>query len=342
MSPRINPASSPRRARYSWGLIGLVLASSLSAAETAPAPYAIAIHGGAGTISRDNLSAEKEASIRADLNAALDAAQAVLQGGGAALDAAQAAVSLLEDSPNFNAGKGAVFNADGVNELDASIMDGATRKAGAIAGVHRIKNPILLARAVMDKSAHVMLIGAGAESFATSVGFELIDPGYFHTEFRWQQLQAAKQAQAAKQELPQAYFSTVGAVVLDQHGHLAAATSTGGMTNKRWGRVGDSPIIGAGTWADDRCAVSATGWGEFYIRLGVAQDICARLRYRGDSLKTAADQVILQDIPAAGGDGGAIAIDRDGNIALPFNTAGMYRAWLSTDGERGVEIFKEP
>ncbi|MBD8526975.1 isoaspartyl peptidase/L-asparaginase family protein [Pseudomarimonas arenosa] len=324
-----------------FGAIGCALQAQ-AAQPASPNSYAIALHGGAGTISREQLSAAQEAAIRADLNVALDAAETILAQAGSALDAAEAAVVILEDSPYFNAGKGAVFNADGVNELDASIMDGATRKAGAVAALHRVKNPIRAARAVMDKSVHVMLIGDGAEAFARSTGIEMVDPDYFHTEFRWQQLQDAKRAQAAQSTATDAYFGTVGAVVLDQHGHLAAATSTGGMTNKRYGRVGDSPIIGAGTWADDRCAVSATGWGEFYIRLGVAQDICARLRYRGDSLQTAAEHVVMQDIPAAGGDGGVIAIDHQGNIALPFNTKGMYRAWLTRDGERGVAVFQEP
>ena len=304
--------------------------------------YAMAIHGGAGTMSPKELSGKKEAAIRAALNAALDAGESVLKRGGAALDAAQAAVTVLEDSPLFNAGKGAVFNADGANELDASIMDGRSRKAGAVAGVHRVKNPILLARAVMDQSAHVMLVGDGAEAFAKTVCVELVEPSYFYTKFRWNQLQAARRAQARQPLSAPAYFGTVGAVVLDQAGNLAAATSTGGMTNKRWGRVGDSPIIGAGNWADDQCAVSATGWGEYYIRLGIAQDICARVRYRGDHLQTAAEQVIMHDLPTAGGDGGAIAIDKHGHIALPFNTQGMYRAWLSTDGERGVAVFREP
>ena len=303
---------------------------------------ALVIHGGAGTISRADLTPAKEAAIRAALNRALDAGNAVLSSGGASVDAVQAAVVVLEDDPNFNAGKGAVFNHEGVNELDASIMDGATRKAGAVAGVHTVKNPVLLARAVMDKSPHVMLIGDGAEAFGKTVNAVFVDPSYFRTEQRWKELQDAKAKEAAHAALePTAHFGTVGAVALDAYGHLAAATSTGGMTNKKWGRVGDSPIIGAGTYATSDCAVSATGWGEFFIRLNVASDICARVAYRGDTLAAAADEVVMKRVPALGGDGGAIAMDAQGNIAMPFNTEGMYRAWINADGTRGVAIFMD-
>jgi L-asparaginase / beta-aspartyl-peptidase len=267
----------------------------------------------------------------------------VLAVGGNSLDAVAAAVAVLEDAPQFNAGRGAVFTADGTNELDASIMEGHTRRAGAVAGLRRVRHPVVLARAVMERSPHVMLVGEGAEAFAKSVDIELVDPEYFRTEHRWQQLQRIKAAEKAQAALPgAAYFGTVGAVARDRHGHLAAATSTGGMTNKRWGRVGDSPILGAGTWADTGCAVSATGWGEYFIRLAVAHDICARVAYRGDSVAVAAQQVIMTDVPALGGDGGVIAIDADGNLALPFNTSGMYRAWIRRDGSRATAIFKEP
>jgi beta-aspartyl-peptidase (threonine type) len=301
---------------------------------------AMVIHGGAGTISRESLTPEREKAIRADLDRALDAGQAVLGAGGAALDAVTAAVQVLEDSPYFNAGKGAVFNADGVNELDSAVMDGHGQRAGAVAGVHRIRNPVLLARAVMEKSPHVMLVGDGAEAFATGIGMALVDPLYFRTEERWQQLQDAKKRTSAGISLPRRYyFGTVGAVALDANGHIAAATSTGGMTNKRWGRVGDAPIIGAGTWADAGCGVSATGWGEFFIRLNVAHDICARVAYRGDALKDAADAVVMRRVPELGGDGGVIAIDAKGNLAMPFNTAGMYRAWIDRDGRRGSAIY---
>jgi L-asparaginase / beta-aspartyl-peptidase len=305
---------------------------------------AIVIHGGAGTMKRAAITPEAEAEIRAALDQALDAGDAVLHSGGSALDAVGAAIVVLEDSPHFNAGKGAVFSADGINELDASIMDGATLRAGAIAGVRRVRNPIRLARAVMEKTKHVMLIGEGAEDFARSVGIELVDPSYFRTERRWQQLQEAqaKEKAGAANELPSsAYFGTVGAVALDVHGHLAAATSTGGMTNKRWNRVGDSPIIGAGTYADARCAVSGTGWGEFFIRLSVAHDICARVAYGGATVAAAAEEVLMKRVPELGGDGGVIAMDAQGRIAMPFNTEGMYRAWIDTERKRGTAIFRD-
>ena len=322
------------------GFAGLAIAE-----EPAPVkrPIALVIHGGAGTMSRAELSAENEAAIRATLDAALAAGEAVLERGGTALDAVTASIVLMEDSPHFNAGKGAVFNAAGVNELDASIMDGNGQRAGAIAGVHRVKNPIRLARAVMERSRHVMLVGDGAEAFARETGgIELVDPEYFRTEHRWKQLEAARRnEQAGAPAGSHAYFGTVGAVALDRAGHIAAGTSTGGMTNKRWGRVGDSPIIGAGTWADARCGVSATGWGEFFIRLAVAHDICARMAYGGLALKVAADEVVMKRVPAAGGNGGVIALDAQGNIAMPFNTGGMYRAALHPDGTRSIAIFRD-
>ena len=328
-------------------LLPLAMLASTAAHAKEP-PIALVIHGGAGTMSRADLDADTEKDIRAALDRALDAGHAVLRGGGEALDAVTAAVRVLEDDPHFNAGKGAVFNAEGVNELDASIMDGATARAGAVAGVHRVKNPVTLARAVMEKSKHVMLIGDGAEAFAESVGVELVDPSYFRTEHRWQQLQKAKAEEKAAQDagmalvLPaRAYFGTVGAVALDAKGHIAAATSTGGMTNKKWGRVGDAPIIGAGTFANETCGVSATGWGEFFIRLNVAHDICARVAYKGDTLQAAADEVVMKRVPALGGDGGIIALDAQGHIATPFNTDGMYRAWIAPDGTRGTAIFKD-
>jgi beta-aspartyl-peptidase (threonine type) len=322
-------------------LAGALLAMNVTAA---PGRTALVIHGGAGVIERADISPERETEIRVALDAALDAGNAVLQRGGSALDAVEAAVLVLEDSPHFNAGKGAVFNADGVNELDASIMDGATLRAGAVAGLHRTKNPVRLARAVMEKSKHVMLIGDGAESFGKSVGIEMVEPDYFRTERRWQELQeakAAEQSSAATSLPPHAYFGTVGAVALDREGRLAAATSTGGMVNKRWGRVGDAPIIGAGTYADAQCAVSATGWGEFFIRLNVAHDICARVAYGGDDIDEAADDVVMKRVPELGGNGGVIALDARGRIALPFNTSGMYRGWIDVDGNRGTAIFRE-
>ncbi|MFA5683318.1 MAG: isoaspartyl peptidase/L-asparaginase [Lysobacteraceae bacterium] len=316
---------------------------SVAAESSGQTDFVLLVHGGAGTITPESLDAEREAAIRQALDEALEAGGRILADGGDSLDAVQAAVVVLEDSPWFNAGRGAVFTAEGRNELDASLMQGHTRRAGAVAGLRHVRNPIRLARAVLAHSPHVMLIGEGAEAFAREQGVELVEPEYFRTEERWQALQRAKQAEQAAAPLPpSAYFGTVGAVALDRHGHLAAATSTGGMTNKRWGRVGDSPIIGAGTWADERCAVSATGWGEFFIRLAVAHDICARVAYGGVALRTAAEEVTLRQVPALGGDGGVIAVDAEGNIALPFNTSGMYRGWLRGDGARGTAIFHEP
>ncbi|HYM85704.1 MAG TPA: isoaspartyl peptidase/L-asparaginase [Pseudoxanthomonas sp.] len=305
--------------------------------------YALVIHGGAGVIERDQLSAVDEQSIRADLEQALEAGRTILADGGSALDAVEAAVVALEESPRFNAGKGSVYNAVGRHELDASIMEGHTRRAGAVAGVETIRNPVKLARVVMEQSPHVMMISAGAEQFAdTQSQIERVTNDWFDTDNRRVQLemeQARERAAADADNLRGKYFGTVGAVALDTHGHLAAATSTGGMTNKRYGRVGDSPLIGTGTWADERCAVSGTGWGEFFIRNVVAHDIAARIAYGGASLADAADAVILQRVSELGGDGGAIAVDRDGNIAMPFSTSGMYRGWVKGDGSRGVAIF---
>ncbi len=306
--------------------------------------FALVIHGGAGVVSRDSIPDADAKLMQADLDKALDAGYAVLSKGGDALDAVTAAIIVLEDSPWFNAGKGSVFNAEGGHELDASVMEGHTRRAGAVAGVTTVKNPILLARSVMEKSEHVMLAGEGAEKFAdTQKDIERVDPKYFDTDKRWKQLQDAKAKEAAHatHTVPGTYFGTVGAVALDQQGHIAAGTSTGGMTNKKWSRVGDSPIIGAGTFATENCGVSGTGWGEFYIRAVAAHDICSRVEYRGDSIALAADDVINKIIPALGGDGGAIALDKDGNIAMPFNTAGMSRGWINPDGTRGTAIFKD-
>jgi len=305
---------------------------------------ALVIHGGAGVASRQSVSAEDAVVIRQELDRALDAGDKVLKNGGSALDAVSAAIVVLEDSPWFNAGKGSVFNADGGHELDASIMEGHTSRAGAVAAVSTIKNPIKLARTVMEHSKHVMLAAGGAEKFAdTRPEIERVDPKYFDTPKRWQQLQDAKAHEVANtlDTVHGMYFGTVGAVALDAKGHIAAGTSTGGMTNKRYGRVGDSPIIGAGTYANDDCGVSGTGWGEFYIRASVAHDICARVAYRGDTLAAAAEEVVNGVVVRLGGDGGAIALDKDGNIAMPFNTPGMYRGWINTDGSRGTAIFRD-
>ncbi len=307
----------------------------------------LVIHGGAGVEPGDLTKAEEQAA-RAALEAALRAGHAQLASGKPALEAVQAAIVVLEDAPQFNAGRGAVFTHDGRNELDTSLMDGASGKAGAAAGLHRVKNPITLARAIMDKPRHVMMVGDGAEAFAQEQGVALVAPSWFRTEKRWQQLQKAlkeeAQAKAANspRELPgKAYFGTVGALALDAQGHLAAGTSTGGMTNKRYGRVGDSPIIGAGTWADARCAVSGTGWGEYYIRSAAAHEICARVRLAGQGIVRASEGVINGDIPKAGGDGGAIALDAQGVAAFPFNTGGMYRGWIGADGVPHVAIYRD-
>ncbi|MEZ5461587.1 MAG: isoaspartyl peptidase/L-asparaginase [Dokdonella sp.] len=305
---------------------------------------ALVIHGGAGVI-RTSMTAEIEADVRKALRKALEAGYARLEAGQPALDAVTAAIVVLENDPNFNAGKGAVFAHDGRNKLDASIMDGKTRKAGAIAGVETVRNPILLARAVMEKSSFVMLAGTGAEEFARESGIALVDPSYFRTERRWQQLQKA----LAAPENPQAstgsdaykHFGTVGALALDKSGSLAAGTSTGGMTNKRYDRIGDSPVIGAGTYADSRCAVSATGWGEFYIRTVAAHSICMRAEMLKQPLAEAAEFVINKDIPSLGGDGGAIVLGADGTIAAPFNTDGMFRGWIGMDGEIHVAIYAD-
>jgi beta-aspartyl-peptidase (threonine type) len=317
---------------------------AVNPAEPSEAPIAIAIHGGSGTIEKGGFSAEREAEVRATLERAVRAGHEILAAGGSSLDAVTRAITLLEDSPHFNAGRGAVFNAEGKNELDASIMEGANLNAGAVAAVHNVRNPVLLARKVMTDSVHVMLMGEGAEAFAREQGIVFEDDAYFHTDYRWQQLQKAKASSRPDasylSETPDTWFSTVGAVALDRDGNLAAGTSTGGMTNKQWGRVGDSPIIGAGTYADNRsCAVSATGHGEYFIRATVARDICARVQYSDASLAEAADQVVRQQLSAMGGDGGVIALDPQGNIALTFNTSGMYRASIDTRGEVYVAIY---
>jgi beta-aspartyl-peptidase (threonine type) len=297
------------------------------------------VHGGAGAPSRTELTAEREAALRATLEQALRAGHAVLKRGGSALDAVTAPVVILEDSPLFNAGRGAALNAAGQAELDASIMDGATHAAGAVAGIHRARNPVRLARAVMERSPHVMLVGDGAEQFGASVGIEMVDPSWFVTPERQRELERAKAKARRSTADARHHVGTVGAVALDANGHLAAATSTGGISNKLYGRVGDSPVIGAGTWADARCAVSATGWGEYFIRLAVAHDVCARLAYGGESVGAAAD-ASLAAVAKLGGDGGLIALDARGNAAMPFNTDGMYRGSITDAGEIRIEIWR--
>ncbi len=325
----------------------LALIACLAVASLAPAAdgdepmISIAIHGGAGVIARSSMSDTAERAYRTDLGRALDAGYAVLEGGGSSLDATIAAVRILEDSPYFNAGHGSVFSHAGVNELDAAIMDGATQKAGAVAGVRHIKNPIELARMVMDRTPHVLLSGEGAEEFALEQGVTLVPGSYFYTERRWQQLEEAQRSsKLASADEDIGFFSTVGAVARDRDGNLAAATSTGGMTNKRWGRIGDSPIIGAGTYADNAtCAVSATGSGEFFIRAVVAHEICARVRLAGVSAAVAARDVIHGRLKDIGGDGGVIVVDRDGVLSLEFNTEGMFRAARDSGGRREIAIY---
>ncbi|TNE59023.1 MAG: isoaspartyl peptidase/L-asparaginase [Bacteroidetes bacterium] len=315
--------------------------------NTRPA-YALAIHGGAGTIKRENLSPELEAEYRSALDSALTIGETILKNGGSALDAVTQTVAWLEDSPLFNAGCGAVFTHEGRNEHDASIMDGRNQAAGASGGTSVVKNPITLARAVMEHSPHVLLTGKGAEQFAIENGLDTVSPDYFYTERRWNALQKALEEEKEKglseywNNTQSTYkFGTVGCVALDNAGNLAAGTSTGGMTNKRWNRLGDTPVIGAGTYAsNDACAVSCTGHGEYFIRYAVAHDVWAQMVYKGLSLEAAADAVVMKKLVEKGGEGGLIAVDKAGNIALPFNSAGMYRGYVKP-GERKVMIYKE-
>lgn len=326
-----------------------------TASESQPskAEFAIIIHGGAGTILKKNMTPEKETAYKTKLEEAIRVGYTILKNGGSSLDAVQKTINVLEDSPLFNAGKGAVFTNAGTNEHDTSIMDGKTLNAGASAGTTTVKNPINLARAVMENSPHVMLSGKGAETFAEEQGLQIVDPSYFYTESRFNALQRIKEKESAKQNLDakaafydpdikDSKFGTVGCVALDKNGNLAAGTSTGGMTNKRWGRIGDSPIIGAGTYANNAtCAVSSTGWGEYFIRAMVAHDISALMDYKGLTLKEAAQEVIQKKLPELGGDGGIIAVDKNGTMVAEFNTAGMYRATMNDKGELVVEIYKE-
>ena len=301
----------------------------------------MAIHGGAGTLPREEMSAEAERRYREGLEEAIGAGYSILQGGGSSMDAVTRAVVLLEDNPLFNAGRGAVFTLDGRNELDASIMDGHTLRAGAVCGLTRIRNPVELARAVMEKSEHVMLAGAGAEEFAASQGFSFVEQSYFHTPERWQQLQRIRSGDGGISGHTISHVGTVGAVALDTQGRLAAATSTGGMTGKRFQRIGDSPIIGAGTYADDRCcAVSATGHGEVFIRAAVAHDICARMRFGGRGVGQAVQEVVLEELPALRGEGGVIAIDARGEIAMEFNSEGMFRAARKAGEDVRIAIYR--
>ena len=321
------------------------LALALAAASTAQAADPVlVIHGGAGVVRSDN-SKDDEAAVRKALETALRNGYAELKAGKSSTDAVVAAIRVLEDDPHFNAGRGSVFTHDGKNEMDASVMEGEGQRAGAVAAVHRVRNPITLARAVMDHSEHVMLVGDGAELFAKEQGIPLVDPSYFRTEKRWQQLQKALREDAGKQARSGPaylrYIGTTGAVALDSKGHLAAGTSTGGMTDKRWGRVGDSPIIGAGTWADSGCAFSGTGWGEYYIRTHAASNVCARVQFLKETAAQAGAAVINGEVVKMGGDGGAIILTSDGKFAFPFNTEGMYRGWIGVDGVPHVALYAD-
>ncbi|TGE20058.1 isoaspartyl peptidase/L-asparaginase family protein [Hymenobacter elongatus] len=304
-------------------------------------PFTILVHGGSGRLYPEPMPAAKAAAYSAKLTEAAQAGYALLEQGGSSVAAVEASLRILEDSPLFNAGRGAVFSHDEVNELDASVMDGATLRAGAVAGVRTVRNPISAARAVMEQSAHVLLTGSGADAFAAQAGLEIVDPSWFRIEERWEQIQRVKQAErqrAAEQPgPPPAKYGTVGAVALDKAGNLAAGTSTGGMLNKKFGRVGDSPLIGAGTYANHCCAVSGTGHGEFFIRHAVAHDIAALVEYKGLPVAEAA-ALVMQKVAAAGGVGGVIALDAQGNIAMPHSTEGLFWAYRKADGQTQVNV----
>ena len=309
--------------------------------------FGIVIHGGAGTILKENMTPEKEEAYKTKLKEAIAVGHEILKNGGTSLEAVQKTINVLEDSPLFNAGKGAVFTNNGTNELDASIMDGSNLNAGAVAGVTVVKNPINLAMEVMLNSPHVLLSGKGAEQFAKEKNLEIVEPQYFYTEDRFKALEQVKEKEQSTASfydptIKDSKYGTVGCVALDKNGNLAAGTSTGGMTNKKWNRIGDSPIIGAGTYANNAtCAVSSTGWGEYFIRGMVAHDISAMMEYKGVSLKEATDQVIQKKLTKLGGTGGIIAIDYQGNVSMEFNTPGMYRATMNAEGELTIGIYKE-
>ena len=378
---------------FPLALLGQMIpaAAQSPATPTTPGPITLVIHGGAGTITRANMTPEKEKAYTEALNQALQTGYTILKGGGTSLDAVEATVRVMEDNPLFNAGKGSVFTHEGRNEMDAAIMEGQHLKAGAVAGVTVVRNPITAARAVMEKSEHVMMAGSGAEQFAREKGLVIVEPAYFFTQARYDQLQEALREEksagtpdqlsaptkvapttptktkgkaktegngkpgkptsavpASPTNLDKAAliftegqkYGTVGAVALDQFGNLAAATSTGGMTNKRYGRIGDAPIIGCGTYADNQsCAVSCTGWGEYFIRATVARDVAARIEFQQVPIAQAA-QATIDKVAKLGGDGGLIALDRQGNIAMPFNSEGMYRGFIKADGKSQVLIYK--
>jgi beta-aspartyl-peptidase (threonine type) len=334
--------------RISILLMVFVLMLNINASsqdKTGERPFGIVIHGGAGDMKKESMPPEEQEAYRKKLEEALTAGYNILKDGGKSLDAVETAIRIMEDSPLFNAGKGAVFTAEGTNELDASIMEGKTLNAGAVAAVKRVKNPIALARMVMEHSPHVMLAGEGAEKFAKEMGLPPVSNKYFYTKSRWESLQKIKkrkkEEEKKKQKEKNKKFGTVGAAALDKEGNLAAGTSTGGMTYKRFGRIGDSPVIGAGTYANNRtCAVSCTGHGEYFMRTLAAYDISALMEYKGLSLADAA-ATVLKKLEDMGGSGGLIAMDGKGNITMPFNTGGMFRGFKINDGEMVIKIFKE-
>lgn len=336
-------------------LLSLLLALPLlTFAQQNDIKYVLVIHGGAGTLTQQTMTPAKEAAYRAALTQALQTGYAILKSGKTSLDAVEATIHVLEDSPLFNAGKGSVFTHDGHNEMDAAIMNGKTLEAGAVAGVTNVRNPISAARAVMEKSEHVLMVGPGAEKFAREAGCVIVDPKYFWTQERWDALQQALKEDSVKAQINKGNkksmrlgsfnidnkFGTVGAVALDKNGNLAAGTSTGGMTDKKYGRVGDSPIIGAGTYANNLTAgISCTGWGEFYIRCVVAHDLSAMMEYKGYTVAQAA-KAVIEKMGKLGGDGGLIALDKNGHVTMDFNTEGMYRGTVTADGKIEVKIYK--
>ena len=319
--------------------------TDMSVKKKIPA-YAMVIHGGAGTILKKDITDEMEKAYKDALNETLDIGEKILSEGGAAIDAVEKCIRFMEESPLFNAGKGSVFTHDGENEMDASIMDGSNLNAGAVGGIKNVKHPISAARAVLEKSEHVMLVGAGAEKFAAEHGIEIVDPSYFYTQRRWDALQKilvnkSNETQLSEDDSFDNKHGTVGVVALDNQGNIVAGTSTGGMTNKKYDRIGDSPIIGAGTYANNAtCGVSCTGHGEFFIRYAVAHELSSRLSYTGEDIQTAASAIIHDKLLPVGGTGGLVALDQKGNIAMPFNTEGMYRAYIKP-GERVIGIYKE-
>jgi len=325
--------------------------TTVKSPQTPTDNFGLVIHGGAGTILKKNMTREQEAAYKEKLEEAIKRGHAILKNGGTSLEAVEKTINVLEDSPLFNAGKGAVFTSEGSNELDASIMDGSSLNAGAVAGVKTVKNPINLAMKVMLNSPHVMLSGKGADQFAKEQNLEIVDPKYFYTDQRFKSLEKVKEKEKKKEmnsatvfydaDIKDYKFGTVGCVAFDKAGNLAAGTSTGGMTNKKWNRIGDSPIIGAGTYANNAsCAVSSTGWGEYFIRAMVAHDISALMQYKGISLQEAAKEVIQKKLTELGGTGGVVAIDNKGNMVMEFNTEGMYRAAMNASGDLTIAIYK--